>query len=227
MGWTCAVICARLRPLGPRFRLPGSAPPPDPGPLRPHLDELVRSGLMVEPGPELGRGLLPRTPVGPMVVVVVPPGIQRLLRVDETQEPMLRETLLPEPAIEDCGRANRGSRFLQDLGPLPFMRCPPLHSFDVRCSVTVSAAARSADVVVRPTESVWPPMPVSCRRRRGREVAELTTAGQPADTVADVIRRNNLRKREENSRFPAPLTRDEVPEMRKGLAGRSSCNQPR
>src|SRR5215471_939132 len=74
--------------------------PPDPGPLGPQLDELIRSGLMFGPGPELGRGLLPQTPVGPMVVVVNPPGVQRLLGVDETQEPMLREALLPKPAIE-------------------------------------------------------------------------------------------------------------------------------
>jgi hypothetical protein len=78
----------------------GSAPPPAPGPLRAQLDELVRSGLMVGPGPELGRGLLPQTPVGPLVVVIVPPRAQRGLDVDETQEPMLREALLPESAIE-------------------------------------------------------------------------------------------------------------------------------
>jgi hypothetical protein len=54
----------------------GSAVPPDSRPLSVQLDELIRSGLTVDPTPELGRGLLPQTPVGPMVVVVVPPGVQ-------------------------------------------------------------------------------------------------------------------------------------------------------
>jgi len=50
-------------------------------------DELVRSGLRVRPDPELGRGPLPQTAVGPMVVVVEPPDIERLLNLDETREP--------------------------------------------------------------------------------------------------------------------------------------------
>jgi hypothetical protein len=35
-----------------------------------------------------------------MVVVVLPPGVQGLLGVDETQEPALRQALLSEPPIE-------------------------------------------------------------------------------------------------------------------------------
>lgn len=40
------------------------------------------------------------TPVGPLGVAVVPLRVQRGLDVDETQEPMLREVLVPVPAIE-------------------------------------------------------------------------------------------------------------------------------
>jgi hypothetical protein len=99
-----------------------SAPPPAPGPLRPQLDKLVRSGLTAHPGPELGRGLLPQTPVGPLVVVVVAPRIQRGLDVDETQEPMLREALLAKPAIErlDQGIVPRSARPTEvELDPVP------------------------------------------------------------------------------------------------------------